>query len=235
VISFIIPAHNEAALIGPTVRAIRTAAAAIDEPCEIIVVDDASTDATAATASEAGARVVAVKRRQIAAVRNAGAAAARGQWLMFVDADTLLPADTAVAAAKALRHGAVGGGARVRFEGHAGFGTHAGAATWNLVSRLMRWAAGSFLFADRAAFEAVGGFDERYFAAEEIVLSDRLKQRGPFVILSRYVETSARKERMYGLVGQFAALLRVVRTGGAALRRREGLELWYEGRREDAT
>ena len=87
-LSFIVPAYNEELELPSTLSAIHAAAAANSEPYEIIVVNDGSTDATAAVAATAGARVVTIHRRQIAAARNAGAREARGDILFFVDADT---------------------------------------------------------------------------------------------------------------------------------------------------
>src|SRR5205814_4676755 len=66
-LSFVIPAHNEEQELPETLRAIRRAADSAKEPYELIVVDDASTDATAAIAQHFGARIVPVNRRQIAA------------------------------------------------------------------------------------------------------------------------------------------------------------------------
>src|SRR5690625_1506188 len=77
-LSIIIPAHNEAPLIGATLDALREATARLGADTEVIVVDDASSDDTAAIARGRGARVLQVELRHIAAVRNAGAAAARG-------------------------------------------------------------------------------------------------------------------------------------------------------------
>src|SRR5206468_11328581 len=88
-ISFIVPAHNEELLIGQALSALLKAAQANREFFEIIVVDDASTDRTAAIAREHNVRVISVNHRQIAATRNAGARQARGEYLFFVDADTL--------------------------------------------------------------------------------------------------------------------------------------------------
>jgi glycosyltransferase involved in cell wall biosynthesis len=116
-ITFIIPAHNEEFLIGRTISALHTAAGAIDEPYEIIVVDDASADATTTVAARCGARVVSVNYQQIAAARNAGTAQAQGDILLFVDADTHVPGTVVGAAVHAMRAGAVGGGARARFDG----------------------------------------------------------------------------------------------------------------------
>src|SRR5262245_48629676 len=87
-ISFIVPAHNEELWIGRCLDSIRSAMAALDEPYEVIVVDDASTDATARIAEQKGARTIRVAHRNISAVRNCGARAAAGEELIFVDADT---------------------------------------------------------------------------------------------------------------------------------------------------
>src|ERR671935_427314 len=87
-ISFIVPAYNEETELPSTLAAIRAAASGVAQPFEIIVVDDASTDSTPEIAEQAGARLVSIHRRQIAAARNAGARAARGEYLFFVDADT---------------------------------------------------------------------------------------------------------------------------------------------------
>src|ERR1043166_9115673 len=92
-ISFIVPAFNEEALIGKTVDALHAAARPFGE-YETIAVDDASTDGTAHIAQEHGARVVGVALRQIAATRNAGARHAKGDIFIFVDADTILPEAT---------------------------------------------------------------------------------------------------------------------------------------------
>jgi glycosyltransferase involved in cell wall biosynthesis len=71
-------------------QAIHESARAAGQPYEIIVVDDASTDATAEIARQNNARVVSVNHRQIAATRNAGASVAQGGRLFFVDADTTI-------------------------------------------------------------------------------------------------------------------------------------------------
>lgn len=232
-LSFIIPAYNEQAMIGQTIDSIVSAVEATHQSFEIIVVDDASTDRTAEVAQSMGARVIHVKKRHIAAVRNAGAKEARGDVLIFVDADTILPECTLLAALEALRDGAVGGGSDVAMDDHLPLLGWVYFQIFLLIWRPLKLAAGCFIFARRDAFEAVGGFDERYFASEEIWLSKALKEHGRFVILREQVVTSARKTRMYGHFQLFFIAMRLLVRGPKSWQKREGLEMWYEGRRED--
>lgn len=230
-LSLIIPAHNEEALLGDTLRILRASATALGLPFEMIVVDDASTDRTAAVGRARGAVVVTTDRRHIAACRNVGAEAAKGDILIFVDADTHVPATTLRAAIEAIENGAVGGGARIRADVGTPFWLAKLLVFTVAFMRLTRWAAGCFIFVRRDAFATVGGFDERYFATEEIVLSRALKKIGRMVIVSEPVITSGRKGRLYGPGHLVALLWRVLRGGRAALQQREGLDLWYDGRR----
>lgn len=229
-ISIIIPAYNEEALLAGTLRAVRASADALRVPYEIIVVDDGSTDRTAGIASEHGARVVAVNVRQISAARNAGAEVAAGDLLIFVDADTMVPPEVLRGAVAAFGAGAAGGGCAVRADSN---DPRWGPAVMALVSWLMRavrWAAGCFLFVRADVFRRVGGFDEQYFASEEIHLSRAVKKHGPFVILREAVITSGRKGRLFTgrqFVWQFVRAL-----WPGTLKRRDRLEIWYGGRRE---
>jgi glycosyltransferase involved in cell wall biosynthesis len=231
-LSFIIPAHNEERLIAAAVASARRAAEAAGEAFEIIVVDDASDDGTGDKAREAGARVIDVKLRKIAAVRNAGAGAARGEVLVFLDGDTVLPVETLAAALAALRGGAVGGGACVAFDQPMRWAVKPMFLVWVVVQRLFTLAAGCFVFVRREDFTAVGGFDEQFYVSEEIHLSNALKRRGRFVILRQHVVTSGRKTRMYS-PGQLVAMsLRLLCKGPRAWKRPDGLEFWYGGKRE---
>src|SRR5262249_11540777 len=116
-ISFIVPAHNEERWIGACLASIRAAAEEVAEPYEMIVVDDASTDSTAPLAEAMAARILRVELRKISAVRNAGAQAAGGEVLFFVDADTQVNERAIGAAVAAMRNGAVGGGCLFELEG----------------------------------------------------------------------------------------------------------------------
>jgi cellulose synthase/poly-beta-1,6-N-acetylglucosamine synthase-like glycosyltransferase len=233
VISFVVPAHNEELLLGRTLAAIHAAARRVGRPYEVIVADDDSTDRTAAVAVEHGARVVAVRHRQIAATRNAGARSAIGDVLVFVDADTIVNAAVVSASLSALEAGAVGGGASMRLDGRIPW---YGRLLTFIVLTVMRaacLAAGCYLFCRRAAFDAAGGFDERLFATEEIALSRALQRHGRMVILREAVETSGRKLRTYSGWEILRLLATLATSGRRALRSRRHLDLWYGARRVD--
>ena len=232
-LSFIVPAHDEEALVAATIRAIGAAAASSGEAHEIIVVDDASSDRTAECAAAAGARVVTVAVRQIAAARNAGARVAAGRTFVFVDADTLIAADVVAGLGRAMAAGAVGGGAAVRFDEPTPHWVRwlLPASIW--LARRLRITGGCFLFCSQTAFEAVGGFDEALFAAEEIRLCRLLRAQGEFVILREAVVTSGRKLRTYSGWELIGMLTRLAFAGRAGIRDRSRLGLWYAPRRPD--
>ncbi|MCC7204287.1 MAG: glycosyltransferase [Phycisphaeraceae bacterium] len=235
-ISFILPAHNEEALIGRTLDQLEIAIAEVvpggRSACEVIVVDDASTDRTAEIARRKGAEVLSVNLRQIAAVRNAGAAVAKGDVFVFVDADTLLPGATLRAALGFLDSGGTAGGALVHMEGPVPVSATVVVWLWNIVSITRRWAAGCFIFVRREAFGALGGFDRRYFASEELVFSRGIKRFGRFTILRQCVTTSGRKARTVSMKSYFELMRRMAREGDSVLQKREGLDMWYNAPRE---
>ena len=205
-ISVVIPAFNEEKLLGATLRSIQAAGAAFADrgwTMEIVVCDNNSTDATAGLARAGGARVVFEPVNQIARARNTGAAAADGDWLVFVDADSRPRRELFAEVAAAIKSGrCLAGGSTVRMDRATSLGD-GGTGLWNLISRLMKWTAGSFIFCQAAAFRKVGGFNLKLFASEEIDLSKRLKklarQEGKkIVILHRHpLLTSARKLSLY--------------------------------------
>lgn len=227
----IIPAYNEEKLLGECLNSIVKATAGFVDECEIIVVDNGSTDKTAAIACNSGAKVVFEPHRQIARARNAGAQAARGRFLFFVDADTTITAKLFKQAVNALKSGKItGGGARVAFsqppQGLARFLLRC----WLLVSKTMKLAAGCFIFCRKDAFTAVGGFDTRVYASEELGLSQRLKEfarkhKQRFIILDQLgVITSARKNEQTMI---FLATILIFTLFPAAVRFRQLCFLWY--------
>jgi len=238
-ISVVVPAFNEERLLARSLAGIKSAAGAFARrgwAVELIVCDNNSTDRTAEIARSAGALVVFEPVNQIARARNRGAAAATGDWLVFVDADSRPSAELFAEVAEQIQSGRyLAGGSTVRMdEKHlmAEFFTW----LWNCSSRMGRWLAGSFIFVEAAAFRKLGGFSDKLFAAEELDLSKRLKQlaretgRG-IVILHRHpLVTSARKLRLYTTWDHLKLLARVL-FNRRALTRRDSCTLWYDGRR----
>jgi glycosyltransferase involved in cell wall biosynthesis len=226
-LSFVIPAYNEERLIGATVDAIHAAVRPLGRPYEIIVVDDASTDSTASLAVRHGARVVVANNRNIGRTRNDGARQARGEYLFFVDADTLVSHRVLSAALARLLAGDVGGGAIIRWDDpHRGLGRliEFGIAT---IIRGLRLACGCFVFVKRSAFEAVGGFDAGLLASEEWALSRALARIGRFRVLSEPVITSGRKLAALRMRDVLKLLLRAGLRGQRSLREREFAHIWY--------
>lgn len=235
-LSFIVPAYNEEHELGGALAGIRAAAEASGQQFEIIVVDDASTDATPDIARVAGAIVVPAHYRHIAAVRNAGARAARGDILFFVDADTHISPGHVTGGLAALEAGCAGGGAPVvtgdpvPWWGH--LFIHIFSAFYFTLSNL---GAGAFLFTTRENFQAVGGFDEQFFAGEEVYFAMALKKLGRFKLLREPIVTSGRKLRMHSAGHILARSFTLLTRGKRGIRSRDKLDIWYDGKRETKT
>ncbi len=109
-ISVVIPTWNEAAQLPRTLASIQGQAG----ECEILVVDARSTDGTEMIARSAGALVIPAERRQRATQMNTGVAAASGDILLFLHADTRLPSGAFGAIERTLRNAKVIGGGFAR-------------------------------------------------------------------------------------------------------------------------
>ena len=239
-LSFIIPAYNEELELPATIEAIRKAAEDRSaegrirrgKHYEIIVVDDASSDETSDIARNAGTQVVRINRRQIAAARNAGARAAKGEILFFVDADTGINSKHVGGAIAALEEGCAGGGARIVVSGTIPVWAHIFLKAFCALYFGFNFGAGAFLFTTRKNFNAVGGFDEKLFIGEEIYFSMALRKLGRFKILRDPAATSGRKLRMYSAREILGNFLSVILRGPRAARSRARLHIWYDGKRE---
>ena len=178
-LSFIIPVRNDADGLRRCLRAV--AAAADGLACEIIVVDNGSTDGSAKVAHEAGAAVVSAPGLRVSAVRNRGAAAATGELLAFVDADNEICRGWAHAAIEATSLAGVAA---------AGAPYHPPSpGTWvqRAFDALRRhpsqpeetdWLASGNLVVRTAAFAAVNGFDETLETCEDVDLCRQLTGAG---------------------------------------------------------
>jgi len=239
-ISIIVPAFNEEKLIAASLSSMQQAARSFAQrgwETEIIVCDNNSSDATAALARTAGARVVFEPVNQIARARNTGATAACGEWFVFVDADSRPTPELFAEVAGQIESGrCLAGGCTIRMdERH--FIADLITRMWNLVSRMTKWAAGSFIFCQAEAFRQLGGFNLELFASEELDLSKRLKKLAraggkKMVILHRHpLLTSARKVRLYSL-GEMARFFKnAVLRPRQTMTHREACGPWYDGRR----
>ena len=193
-LSVIIPTLDEERTIRETLARLQRAAFS-----DILVVDGGSGDGTVALVSEAatGARLLTALRGR-ARQMNAGAAAATGDVLVFLHADTLLPPTAADDIRAALSNPDVVGG---RFD--AQFDRDRG-LYW-LVSRTMNWrsrltgiATGDqAIFVRRTVFEAIGGFPDIPIM-EDVAFSKCLKRRGRMAALRSCVVTSARRWERHG-------------------------------------
>jgi len=236
-LSIVIPAYNEEKLLGATLDCIHSATASLhDREWELVVCDNNSTDRTADIARERGAMVVFEALNQISRARNTGAAAATGDWLIFVDADSQPSPALLQDVLTSIEAGAIAGGSTVASDDPS-LVMRVPVALWNAISRMTRWAAGSFIFCEARVFRELGGFSQDLYAAEEIDLSIRLKrvarrQGRRMVILHRHpLLTSARKAHLYSAREMTGMMLRALFTGGRSLRDKKSCYAWYDGRR----
>jgi glycosyltransferase involved in cell wall biosynthesis len=235
-ISFIVPAHNEQACLPRTLAAIHESARVVGPAYEIIVVDDASTDATAEMARSHHARVVSVAHRQIAATRNSGGRAAHGEHLFFVDADTTVNPHAIATALQYMNQGIVGGGAPTWIAHNAMVPRYIRLMMYCqvVVSKLAGFTVGAFMFCTRAAFQATGGFNEPLYWGKEGGFALALKREGRFVVLWKPVITSGRRFRKTSAGQLLAGFIGMIFSPVKMMTQRSSVEkVWYDSNRAD--
>ncbi len=228
-LSFVIPAWNEEELIGNTIESIHGAAKGLEY--EIIVANDASDDRTAEIAETMDAIVAHCNNRQIGLTRNDGAAAAKGEWLVFVDADTLVTSAIVRETIEAFKNGAVSGTSFPTFEEDIPLLARIVTQVLRISFRVLRLAAGAYMFCTKEAFDAVGGFDKKFFAGEEVHLSASLHKHGPFKTINSQVVTSGRKFDTFSSFEMLITLIMVTIPGVRRIRKRP--KLWYGERKKE--
>ena len=238
-ISVIIPAFNEEKYIEKTLKSVQSSAAEYDGQVEIIVVDNNSTDKTAQIAESMGVKVKFERRNQIARARNSGAENATGDYLVFVDADTLLEGDILDKVSVNLSSGeVVGGGAWVEpdSKGPAYFIFKYGL---NYLLALKNITVGPFLYCDHNAFLHIGGFDEDLYAAEEFALAKQLKEGGKKINktwkIIKYdkahrIITSSRRCGPFGVIGMAFKNIHLLWNMKRKLRQKSECYTWYKDR-----
>jgi glycosyltransferase involved in cell wall biosynthesis len=217
-ISLVIPAYNEAELLPrllDTVDAARQRYRHGIAAVEVIVADNGSTDRTADIAADRGCRVARVVQRRIASARNGGAQDACGGILAFVDADMRIHEQTFNAIEDALETGKVVAGATgVHLER-----SSLGIALTYALFMTMVWALRidtGVVFCRREDYEAVGGYNERRFFAEDVQFLMDLRRigrmRGQRLTRLRPVKAlaSCRKFDIHGDWHYFTDLFRLV-------------------------
>jgi len=198
-VSVIIPARNEAATIAATVLSAREAGAD-----EVIVVDGESLDGTPDLARPIADAVILSppgRARQM----NAGARASSGGILLFLHADTTMPAGSIASVREAMKRDDILGGA---FSVRLGFSADAPPsrkAALRLTSRMINvrarylraYTGDQAIFLRRDVFEEIGSYPEIPLM-EDVKLSRRLTRRGRTVLLPAAVTTSARRWESHG-------------------------------------
>lgn len=216
--SLIIPAYNEEKLIYRTLlsvsKAVRQFELDTNETIELIVVDNASTDRTVEIANRFDVTIVREERHMISAVRNAGAKAAKSDILCFLDADSEVSENIFTLVYEAMNSGNyIGGGVKMMLD-QSGLIFKGMALGSQIMSRITGISA-VLIYTKKDTFEKLGGFDERYYAGEDLKFIFRLKKEGKKIgkkfknIYDGFVVTSARKFNVMTLTDMilFARLL----------------------------
>jgi glycosyltransferase involved in cell wall biosynthesis len=197
-LSVIIPAYNEENFLPETLRAVVAAVANL--PCEIIVVDNKSSDKTAQIAKDFGAKVVSESERNIAKVRNTGAENACGDVLIFIDADTIVPPTLFLKIADVMKdEKCFGGAVSVEYEEFKRKWMNLYMPGWKFWSTVFNMKQGATQFCRNTVFERLNGYDTGIYVGEDIEFYWRLtkfaKQNGghAFFIKQPKVKTSSRR------------------------------------------
>jgi glycosyltransferase involved in cell wall biosynthesis len=206
-ISVIIPTYNEEKYLPETLAAL--AAALKDEDAEVIVVDNGSTDATRSIAESFGARIATEPVRNIGQVRNAGARAAKGDVLVFLDADTAVLPGLFERISEAMADPRCSGGAaavRYREPETRRFFLSMFMWLWTVLGRWSRMRQGALQFCRPEVFREMGGYDPGIYVGEDIEFHWRLERlaRGSggctAFVEGPFVETSSRRWEKMGLL-----------------------------------
>ena len=206
-VSVVIPAYNEEKYLPRTLEALVGAIPQEMGP-EIVVVDNESSDQTAAIAADFGALVVSESVHNIGRVRNTGAMASTGEIIVFLDADTLVSPGLFESIENAMADDScLGGSAAVEYETRfrrlpVRFFMH----LWVFLGRYTNMRQGALQFCRRTAFAALGGYDPTIYMGEDIEFHWRLEKLArksgghTEFIAEKLVRTSSRRWDKMGLV-----------------------------------
>lgn len=235
--SIVVPAYNEERFLPKCLDAIEAAQACLGRPVEIVVVDNMSTDSTAAIAGARGARVVQTPVKCLAAIRNFGVAATTGRYVCTIDSDSCMSANMLVAIGEVMESGRYVGGGVANFRpDRLSTGiilSHLALVPIGLIAQISC----VMFYTTKEHFNAVGGFNEKLLAAEDGDFAWRLKRYGKKKglrfknMLKAHVVTSARKFDELGdwfMIAHPFRMLRTVRQDPTMAH-----EIWYKERRHN--
>lgn len=187
-ISVIIPTLNEEETIGPTLDAMLSGNGEV----EVIVADGGSDDRTVEIARQFGARVISSDRGRGTQMDNGGRAA-RGQVLLFLHADTIVPSDLVKRIYEALLRDveALGGNCDIRFDGTSRAATF---MTWLYpkLGKLGLCYGDSGIFVRASVYQEIGGFNS-FPLFEDLDFIKRLRKRGRVIHVPVTLVTSSRR------------------------------------------
>jgi glycosyltransferase involved in cell wall biosynthesis len=177
-ISVIIPAFNEERALPHSFELLDRARARLpDDAVEVCVVDNRSTDRTSAIAAAAGARVIGEPKIGISNARNAGAHAARGELLVFIDADAEYGDTLLERIAETMEdERCAGGAADAPYEPARNRLVRWYLAFWRVVGRLLRMSQGTVQFCRPDGFRAIGGYAPMQYMGEDVDFIWRLRR-----------------------------------------------------------
>ncbi len=209
-LSIIIPAHNEENYVAACLQSIKQQSFS---DYEVIVVCDSCTDKTPTIAKKYTKKIFEIKKKNVSTARNYGANKAKGDVLVFLDADSTIAPNLLAEIHKAIKEGYSGGVTKTR-------------SLENLWKAKILWSVGNFfrhfflaasgmLFCKANVFT---GYDESRHLAEDTDLILKLKKKGRMkYITTSYIKTSSRRLETEGycwtIFRQFSAFFTKTKKG----------------------
>lgn len=175
--SVIIPAYNEEQSLPETLYRIGKALSVAACSSEIIVVDNDSRDGTKQVAEAFGAKVILEKEHNISRVRNTGAENATGEFLIFVDADTLVPEALLQQITAVMEdEKCFGGAVSVEYKDVKRKWMKSYLSGWKFWDTVFNMKQGALQFCRKFVFVELGGYDQTIFMGEDIEFYWRLSK-----------------------------------------------------------
>lgn len=202
-LTIVIPARNEAKYLPNCLSAIERAKRHITSELEVIVVLNRCTDRTEEIARAAGCKIVENNSKNLSSIRNTGAFAATGEFLVTIDADSYMSERLLAKIESKLQDDNIIGGGVLMFPERWSLGIILTFLVLIPVALIYRISAGVF-FCRKSSFEAIGGFNEKWYSAEDIEFARRLRAHGKqnrkkfITIFSAWIVTSCRKFDEFG-------------------------------------